>query len=476
MRTLFRSARARCFLIAIGLVFSAAMAPPSALAQTTCNLSGILQQVVGDLRGTAGGAISTGGEIIAATAPELSATNRAVVRLLSGVAEPLVEVPSPVTNPPPQSAPSQPARDPTKPSDDQEGGTAGRLVSTVCNTVQGLSAQSGIAALATVNLTGAILARLDGLRGGAVLGMFPTSGGGTDGQMSLGAARKATPAPPSGTTGPFTVFASGTLLGGNASDLPDTAGFSYAGGTGMVGLEYSVNRNLILGVAGSFTTVDADLNTGANVGADLVHGTAYLSYATRAWFVDALAAYGAVNLDLARPGTSEPVVRGSTDGTALAAAARSGYLFDFGKVRAGPIAGLTYVRARIDGYTEAGSDPSALAVGAQTVESLTGSAGVRVLAPFQAGGNIFVPYLNVTLEHQFGDDSAELTTSLAGSGGTQPVTVSFPTFGARDYGKVEGGLTVELAPAASVSLSGASTFARDDGQDYRVSAGLNYRF
>jgi hypothetical protein len=38
------------------------------------------------------------------------------------------------------------------------------------------------------------------------------------------------------------------------------------------------------------------------------------------------------------------------------------------------------------------------------------------------------------------------------------------------------GLTIELAPEASVSLSGASTFARYDGQDYRLSAGLSYRF
>ena len=88
-----------------------------------------------------------------------------------------------------------------------------------------------------------------------------------------------------------------------------------------------------------------------------------------------------------------------------------------------------------------------------------------------------MPYLNVTLEHHFGSDTAELTSQPGpGAGGTQPSHVSFPTFGARDYGKVEGGLTIELAPEASVSLSGASTFARDDGQDYRVSAGLNYRF
>jgi outer membrane autotransporter protein len=111
------------------------------------------------------------------------------------------------------------------------------------------------------------------------------------------------------------------------------------------------------------------------------------------------------------------------------------------------------------------------------VDSITGSAGLRLLAPFQAGGTLLVPYLNVTLEHHFGDDKAQLSTSLTGApSGTPPLSVSFPTFGARDYGKVEGGLTIELAPEASVSLSGASTFARDDGQDYRVSAGLSYRF
>jgi outer membrane lipase/esterase len=294
--------------------------------------------------------------------------------------------------------------------------------------------------------------------------------------MSLGAAQKTRPGPAQGTAGPLTVYAGGTFLAGSSPDRPDAAGLTYDGGSGMIGLEYSVNRNLILGVAGSFASMDANLNTGGTVGAEVVHGAAYISYATRALFVDALAAYGAIGLDLARPGTVEETVRGSTSGGAFALATRGGYLFDFGKLRAGPIAGLTYVHARIDGYSEAGEDPSALTVGDQTVESLTGSAGVRFLAPFQAGGSVFVPYLNVTLEHHFGDGKAELTTSLTGAPSGAPVSVSFPTFGTRDYGKVEGGLTVELTPSASVSLSGASTFARDDGQDYRVSAGLNYRF
>ena len=473
MRMPFRPAGARFFWITTGLISSATIGSPSAWAQRTCELSGVLQQVVGSVRGTVGAVITPGGNII--ENPTAVANN--ALQPLTDFLQPIVDTLPAVTNPPSSLADTlPPALDPLQPVVGPVAATTDQIVGGLCNTVTGLvSAQSGLAALATGNLTSAIMGRLDGLRGQGVMGGSSlASGADPDGKMSLGAADKARPAPPPGTAGPFTVFAGGTLLGGNSSDFPNAAGFSYGGGSGMIGLEYSVNRNLIFGVAGSFTAMDADLNTGGNIGADVIHGAAYLSYATKAWFVDALAAYGAIDLDMARPGVNEPIVRGSTSGGAWAVAARGGYLFDFGRVRAGPIAGLTYVHARIDGYTETGDD-SALNVGEQTVDSLTGSAGLRFLAPFQAGGSIFVPYLNVTLEHQFGDGTAELTTGLA-TPGSPTTALSFPTFGARDYGKVEGGLTVELAPEASISVSGASTFARDDGHDYRVSAGLNYRF
>jgi outer membrane autotransporter protein len=164
------------------------------------------------------------------------------------------------------------------------------------------------------------------------------------------------------------------------------------------------------------------------------------------------------------------LMRGSTDAGVYALAARGGYLFSFGQVRAGPIAGLSYLGGTVDGYTETGA--LATTVGEQTVESITGSAGVRLLAPFQAGGNLFVPYLNVTWEHQFGDSTQSLAVSFAGV--STPVSV--PAFDTRDFGRIEGGITVELAPEASINLSGASTFARDAANDFRVSAGVNYRF
>ena len=348
-----------------------------------------------------------------------------------------------------------------------------RSVASLCSALKGLGVQSGLTVLSVTGFTGAIMGRLDSVRG-ADGQAPPPSGGGADGKMSLGALQKSQPAPQPGALGPFTIYASGSLLAGNSSDMPNAAGFSYGATSGMIGLEYSVNRNLILGLAASFTRMESDTTAGTTADADVISGAVYMSYSTRQWFFDALAAYGTVALDLTRPGAND-TVHGSTTVSAVGLAARTGYLFDVGKIRVGPIAGISFVSGKVDGYTETGNDPTAMKVAEQTVESLTGSAGIRFLAPFQMGGTLFVPYLNVTLEHQFGGGTGTVTTSLTQAPGS-PVSLSFPIFGARDYGKIEGGLTIELAPEASISLSGASTFARDDGQDYRLSAGLNWRF
>jgi outer membrane lipase/esterase len=471
----FRRVAARSFWIAFGLICVATVGAPSTWAQSACDLNSVLQD---QLRGTVGSLV---GPVInvAENAPAVSAlapaTTRQLTNVVQGVLDSTLNVTSGVTT----TAVNVVDRIELSGVEAAQLGTVvdgvvDEVVGVACNAIDGLRLQSGVAAIVTINLTDVILGRLDAsrIRGG---GPWPVSSGGyTDGRTSLGAADKGRPAPPPGAAGPFTVYGSGTLLGGNASELPGAAGFDYAGGSGLIGIEYGVNRNLIVGLAGSFTAIDVNVDNGGNIGADVFHGAAYLSYSTRAWFVDALAAYGAVNLDLSRPGTVE-TVRGSTDGAAWAAATRTGYLFDFGKLRVGPVAGLTYVHASVDGYTETGDDLSALVVGNQTVDSLTSSLGVRFLAPFQANGSIFVPYLNVTWEHQFGDDRVEVSTGLAAPGAPS-TALSFPTFGSRDYGKVEGGLTIELTPDASVSVSGGSTFARDDGEDYRFSAGLNYRF
>ena len=154
---------------------------------------------------------------------------------------------------------------------------------------------------------------------------------------------------------------------------------------------------------------------------------------------------------------------------------RGGDPFDFGRLRAGPIAGLTYIHSKVDGYTEQGDPQLTLNVSSLSVDALTGSVAVCFLAPFQSGSRFFVPYLNVTLEHNFGDSTQALSASLT-QAPLSPVLSPVPSFDTRTYGRIDGGLTVQMGPQLSGTISASSTFARDEGNDYRVSAGLNYRF
>ncbi len=323
-------------------------------------------------------------------------------------------------------APAGDASTPPKPEDASRRREVCRNIETAPKVI---AVMPGVTVVATTSFMGTITGRLDSVRGqGAAAGNLMTSTTPPDGLMGLGA-RKKDRGPPPGPASPFTVYAMGSFLGGSRAEAPNLLGFDYESGSATVGIEYSVNRNLLLGLAANYTGSNADVNGGATVDASAIQGAAYLSYATRQWFLDLLAAYGTHDLDLARPGLPDPIL-GSTSGSAFALAVRAGYLFDLGGVRAGPIAGLTYVRSRIDGYTEKGDPQLTLTVSSLTIDSLAGSIGIRFLAPFRAGSNLVVPYLNITLEHQFGSLDQALTASLTSAPALPPILSTFAALGA----------------------------------------------
>ena len=187
-----------------------------------------------------------------------------------------------------------------------------------------IAVQPGIVMSTTGGFVRSLQGRLDGTR------VVEAAAGAmsADGAMGLGAAQKAG-APQAGPTGRFTSFAMGTFLGGSQSASAEVVGYDYDSTAGTAGIEYSINRNLIVGLAANYTTTSADLRNGANVDLDAIQGAAYLSYATRQLFADALVAYGSHDLGLTRPGVIPgDTIRSSTDAGAFALAARAGYLFD----------------------------------------------------------------------------------------------------------------------------------------------------
>ena len=335
-----------------------------------------------------------------------------------------------------------------------------------------IAVQPGMVTSATSAFTGSVLGRLDAMRGQREASDYvaTTVAGGPMGLGYGDGAGKRLPGPSSR----LTAYAMGTFVGGTRSDSFEQVGFDFEAPSGTVGLEYTADRNLIFGVAGNYTATNADLNSGASIDVGSLQAAAYISYATRQLFAEALVAYGHHDLDLARPGVLDPV-RSSTEAHSFAAAARGAYLFDLGSLRAGPIAGLTYIHSRVDGYSEKGDELLTFNVSAQTIDSLVGNMGVQLRTQFLAGGNLVSPFVNITLEHQFGDPTHVMTANLT-QAPLLPILTAVPNFDTRTYGRIEGGLTFQMGQDVSATVNAASTFARDEGNDWRISTGLNYRF
>src|SRR5215831_13879767 len=325
-----------------------------------------------------------------------------------------------------------------------------------------IAVQPAIVAATTGNFTGTVLGRIDAMRE----------------QSNLPALRSSVKDDPNGLAyqpaSRFTIYAMGTFAGGNRSDSADLNGFDYNGGSGTSGIEYRVSRGLIVGLAGNYTSTNAHVDKGASIDVDALQVAAYSSYSSRHLFADALIGYGHHEVDLARAGIID-TIRSNTDANSFAAVARGGYLLDFGKLRAGPIAGLTYARSRVDGYTEKGDPLLTYSVAAQTLDALTGNVGVQFRAPFLVYRNPVSTFLNVTLEHEFGDSTRTMTASLT-QAPLLPILSPVSNFDTRTYGKIEGGVTFQIGPNLSTTINAASTFAREEGNDYRISTGFNYRF
>ena len=149
-------------------------------------------------------------------------------------------------------------------------------------------------------------------------------------------------------------------------------------------------------------------------------------------------------------------------------------LFDAGKLRVGPIAGLSYINAQIAGYTETGDILLTNVVNRQTLENLAGSAGVQFRTPFAVGSALYSPFVNVTAEHDFIGSGRTLIT-------TQVTTPLLPVLTpidsrSRTYGKVAAGIAAVLTDKVSATINAVGTFARADGNDYGVNGVVKVAF
>jgi phospholipase/lecithinase/hemolysin/uncharacterized protein YhjY with autotransporter beta-barrel domain len=331
------------------------------------------------------------------------------------------------------------------------------------------AAQGDLATISAMGFTSTLYGKLDMFR--ETYGFVPTT-------MNAYAAYKAPylKAPPLAPVSPWSFY---MQANGGISDRQSTVasnGFNLDSVGGTIGTEYRINRNAFIGGAFDYSNPKARMfNNAGTTDVNSYQFGVYGAWADPHFFAQALATFGWQNFRNTRPGVVDTITS-APDGTTFVAGGKIGYLFDVGRSQVGPIGGLTYARARVNGYTESGDPVLTLTVGPQTAEALVASAGVQFRAPFALNGRIISPYLNLTVEDdlvgngriiQFGATSAPLIINnwTIPNGTSQHV-----------YGRVAGGVVAPVTDNLALTVNLSRTLGRQGGDDFYGTGGVRVSF
>ena len=157
-------------------------------------------------------------------------------------------------------------------------------------------------------------------------------------------------------------------------------------------------------------------------------------------------------------------------GSHTVAGAKGGYLVPFSGFQVGPVVGLDYARAKLNGYTETGDPALTLTVSRQSVKALTGQAGLEVRGEL-AGLH---PFVEAMLERDFTGDHRVIDFFQT----TAPTIVNHwdVNRSKKTYGKLAGGGSADITPGIAVDAFVSTTVNRRQGQEIGGQLSLKARF
>ncbi|MER2266337.1 autotransporter domain-containing protein [Methylobacterium oxalidis] len=281
---------------------------------------------------------------------------------------------------------------------------------------------------------------------------------------------------------PLSLFALGTYAALDRTarnsaqgSLGNTYGADFGGVT--AGLQYQASPNLVLGAAFNYLSTAIDLRGLSNgrIDLDSFQGGAFASYTTPSLFLDAAVTYGSNRYTVDRPGVLNDRLSARPSGDTFTASARAGYLFDLGSLRAGPIAEMAYARVHVNAYRESGDPLLTIGVRAQNLDGLTVGGGVQLRTALPLLSGAVSPFVNLTAQHDV-LDGVRTVASFQTYAPALLIRTRTGRQGDDVYGRVAGGLDIDLGNGLSGVVTGSTSFARSGGDDRTVTAGLRYRF
>ena len=201
------------------------------------------------------------------------------------------------------------------------------------------------------------------------------------------------------------------------------------GGSIAFGADAAPARGVIVGLAAAYGKSNLDFDGIRDSGWTRNGALAvYGNYETGPWAFKGIAGYAFGTNQLDRPIVFGPIARtarGEFDSQSGSVYAEATYDIPMEGFSLRPLAGLSWVLSRQQGFTESGADALNLAVTGETTNSLRTLLGVKTLhaLPTGSGG---VVYLEPRLvwSHEFGDLNTPLDAQLTGAGAAGNFTVA----------------------------------------------------
>ena len=349
----------------------------------------------------------------------------------------------------------------------------GQFIVNRLNAPLSFAPQGDVALNSAMGFASTLFGKLDGFREGfspsSTMNSYAQMGGQRYGKVPY------TKAPPLAAPNPWSFYMQGN---GGISDRSATIasnGFRLESVGGTIGTEYRLSSNAFIGAAFDYSNPKAKFNNNAgSTEADSYQLGVYGAWANANFFAQALATFGWQNYQNTRIGVLNAVTS-SPDGTTFVAGGKLGYLFDAPGFRVGPIGGLTYARAKINGYSESGDAALTLAVGSQVVEALIGSVGAQFRFPFLLEGRTVSPYINLTAENDFLGNGRLIQYGATSA----PLIVNNWSIGDdsnRVYGRIAGGVIALVTETVALTVNLSHTLGRRGGDDFYGNGGLKISF
>ena len=210
------------------------------------------------------------------------------------------------------------------------------------------------------------------------------------------------------------VVLSQNLSGGGLQHTDATSG------TLQFGADYQLTEHVLVGAFFGYAHSSSSLDEeGSHASSNSYIPGVYASYANGGWYANGLCAGGVSDFDVTRdisfPGFAAQV-QSSPTGEEEYAYFSGGRDFHYKNWTLGPTAGLQYVHASTDSFTENGAGLLDLNVDSHSDDSLRSRLGGRLYfaAPYETV--LWRPFLDAAWQHEFMENSNSLSAGFNGAG------------------------------------------------------------